>query len=886
MAWTNLTLTVDGRNALNQAQFDNQLNFKSIVVGDGTAPANFRTQKKLVHQLYELTDLKIDKTDSGCTLTADFPKVDYDYYFREVGIIVTTKEGDKLYVYDNCGEDAQYIVSSTGAETTQKRLRLALVISDVENITISEPSILYVAYDDYEQTILELNQTKVDKVEGKGLSTNDYTNADKNKLSGIEEGAEVNVQSDWNVTNSNSDAYIKNKPQSMKNPTSLNISLNGVSQGAYDGSSQKNVNVTAENIGADSSGTAATKVSEHNSSEKAHADIRNLVTTLTTRLNTLADSDDTTLDQLSEIVAYIKNNKTLIDGITTSKVSVSDIIDNLTSSVTNKPLSAKQGKVLKDLMTTLTNTVDGKVNKAGDTMTGDLVVSSGRSKTLNITIPCAGRIDEGINNVEDLSKYKTFLGSYYDINKIWWNIVSTRHGNGWNDGQYLGMYLRSKLLDNGDLLWGKQIGSTKGWQDERTILDSANYKNYCTPANIGLENVNNIPDYLKNVQSATYLTGWGDTRNIETTPNTYSEKFKVVGLKTSAASKINTGSSFATLAGVRGWSDASAGKAHELAFDGNGKLLHRVGLTSWEGWREIAHIDDLTIENIGALSLNGGQMKDNATIYMKGIDTSILLSANNGTSSITNNIVSVENNVCRLSLRSKIGTSDRCGMEALTKSNSRTGGLYFYNGNFTLESYNTFTINIAESPEIANAYYFDKYGLYPIKENVDIGRSSFQWRNIYATNGTIQTSDRTKKTNISSLEIQKSQAFIHGLNPVSYKMIDGTSGRTHYGFIAQDIEKLMNTLHMDSKDFAGFIKSPKKVIKYEDENGTKLENPIEEVIENEYDYALRYDEFMAPLIKVVQEQQKTIERQQRMIENQQKEIEQIKKEILKIYSPI
>lgn len=46
---------------------------------------------------------------------------------------------------------------------------------------------------------------------------------------------------------------------------------------------------------------------------------------LTTRLNTLADSDDTTLDQMSEIVAYIKNNKSLIDGITTDKVSTADI---------------------------------------------------------------------------------------------------------------------------------------------------------------------------------------------------------------------------------------------------------------------------------------------------------------------------------------------------------------------------------------------------------------------------------------------------------------------------------------------------------------------------------------------------------------------------------
>jgi len=53
---------------------------------------------------------------------------------------------------------------------------------------------------------------------------------------------------------------------------------------------------------------------------------------------------------MSEIVAYIKNNKSLIDGITTGKVSVADIVDNLTSSATNKPLSAKQGKILKGLI--------------------------------------------------------------------------------------------------------------------------------------------------------------------------------------------------------------------------------------------------------------------------------------------------------------------------------------------------------------------------------------------------------------------------------------------------------------------------------------------------------------------------------------------------------
>ena len=53
---------------------------------------------------------------------------------------------------------------------------------------------------------------KVDKVSGKGLSTNDYTTTEKNKLAGIASGAEVNVQSDWSVTDTTSDAYILNKP--------------------------------------------------------------------------------------------------------------------------------------------------------------------------------------------------------------------------------------------------------------------------------------------------------------------------------------------------------------------------------------------------------------------------------------------------------------------------------------------------------------------------------------------------------------------------------------------------------------------------------------------------------------------------------------------------
>ena len=51
---------------------------------------------------------------------------------------------------------------------------------------------------------------KVDKVDGKGLSANDYTTTEKNKLAGIASGAEVNVNADWNAVGT--DAEIFNKP--------------------------------------------------------------------------------------------------------------------------------------------------------------------------------------------------------------------------------------------------------------------------------------------------------------------------------------------------------------------------------------------------------------------------------------------------------------------------------------------------------------------------------------------------------------------------------------------------------------------------------------------------------------------------------------------------
>jgi len=61
----------------------------------------------------------------------------------------------------------------------------------------------------------ELYDNKVDKVVGKGLTENDFTNALKAKLDGIAIGADVNLQPDWNQLDDTQDDYIKNKPDTF-----------------------------------------------------------------------------------------------------------------------------------------------------------------------------------------------------------------------------------------------------------------------------------------------------------------------------------------------------------------------------------------------------------------------------------------------------------------------------------------------------------------------------------------------------------------------------------------------------------------------------------------------------------------------------------------------
>ena len=105
-------------------------------------------------------------------------------------------------------------------------------------------------------------------------------------------------------------------------------------------------------------------LSEHNTSVLSHNDIRIALQDLIDQVTSLLNTDDQTLDETREIVAYIKANRTLIDNVTIEKVNVSDIVNNLVSNVTNRPLSAAQGVVLKSLIDANTAALAEKLNNS------------------------------------------------------------------------------------------------------------------------------------------------------------------------------------------------------------------------------------------------------------------------------------------------------------------------------------------------------------------------------------------------------------------------------------------------------------------------------------------------------------------------------------------
>lgn len=147
-------------------------------------------------------------------------------------------------------------------------------------------------------------------------------------------------------------------------------------------------------------------------------------------------------------------------------------------------------------------------------------------------------------------------------------------------------------------------------------------------------------------------------------------------------------------------------------------------------------------------------------------------------------------------------------------------------------------------------------------KSLTLGQSSERWGQIYSSNSAISTSDRKEKKDIVSLD-EFARTLIMSLNPVSYKFKDGDSGRTHYGMIAQDVEDSLEELGITAIDIAAFCKDKKlKDIPVfsgqRDSKGNPIYDKKQVPIPGEYVYGLRYEEFIAPIIKTEQLQQEDI----------------------------
>jgi hypothetical protein len=115
---------------------------------------------------------------------------------------------------------------------------------------------------------------------------------------------------------------------------------------------------------------------------------------------------------------------------------------------------------------------------------------------------------------------------------------------------------------------------------------------------------------------------------------------------------------------------------------------------------------------------------------------------------------------------------------------------------------------------IGNGYIAPVTTTGALRDNaIDVGYASGRFDDIYATNGTIQTSDQNEKQQIASLtdaEMTAAKAISKLFK--TFKWNDsvaekGDAARTHAGVIAQEVEQAMSDAGLNAGDYAFFISS-------------------------------------------------------------------------------
>ena len=143
----------------------------------------------------------------------------------------------------------------------------------------------------------------------------------------------------------------------------------------------------------------------------------------------------------------------------------------------------------------------------------------------------------------------------------------------------------------------------------------------------------------------------------------------------------------------------------------------------------------------------------------------------------------------------------------------------------------------------------------------DLGSSSRYWDDVYARGG-VTTSDVSLKENITDASL--GLAFIQGLRPVSFTWKEGATGRAgarnHHGFIAQEVEALLGGSAESMALWIDGAYEEEEAWTVEDQNsGEAPEDRTKTVIPAGATQGLRYPEFIAPIVKAIQELSDTID---------------------------
>lgn len=156
-----------------------------------------------------------------------------------------------------------------------------------------------------------------------------------------------------------------------------------------------------------------------------------------------------------------------------TKADVSDVaFTGSYNDLANKPTIPDGSKYLPLAGGVMTGNIDLATNKA------DLLVGSQpATQSTTTTAVAGGAVSPKLSFSVGLPVRKSIVGTWLDENTVYHNIISVRHRNGHGDGTNYGMYLRSLLTSNGNLIWNKQTAADT-WQGERVLLDSSNYTSY------------------------------------------------------------------------------------------------------------------------------------------------------------------------------------------------------------------------------------------------------------------------------------------------------------------------------------------------------------------------------------------------------------------------